>query len=184
MRVAGGAARGHRLKGAVTAGVRPTSERARAAIFNVLPPWLLQEARVLDLFAGTGSLGIEALSRGAAWADFVEKNRRQCQVLQDNLEATDFRDRATAFCTDAGRILGKLPGPYQLVLLDPPYKMGKLAEFMTSLGTTPGLIDEPGMVVVGHSRHVTLATEYGELTLTSRRRYGDNSVDFYLRGGD
>ena len=90
MRVAGGTARGHRLKGAVIPGVRPTSERARAAIFNVLPPWLLQDARVLDLFAGTGSLGIEALSRGAAWADFVERNRRQCQVLQANLETTGF----------------------------------------------------------------------------------------------
>ena len=144
----------------------------------------MQGARVLDLFAGTGSLGIEALSRGAAWADFVEKNRRQCQVLQDNLESTGFRDRSTALCADAGRIMGKLPGPYQLVLLDPPYKMEKLGEFMASLGTTSGLVDESGMVVVGHSRHLTLATEYGDLTLTSSRRYGDNSVDFYLRGGN
>ena len=184
MRVAGGAAKGHRLKGAVTAGVRPTSERARAAIFNVLPPWILQDARVLDLFAGTGSLGIEALSRGAAWADFVERNRRQCQVLQGNLETTGFREQSTAYCADAGRMLGNLPGPYQLVLLDPPYKIEKLDEFMESLGTTPALVDEPGMVVVGHSRHVTLATQYGALTLTSNRRYGDNLVDFYLRGGN
>ena len=184
MRVAGGTARGHRLKGAVTAGVRPTSERARAAIFNVIPPGILQDARVLDLFAGTGSLGIEALSRGAAWADFVEKNRRQYQALRGNLESTAFRDQSTVYCADAGRMLGNLPGPYQLILLDPPYKMERLDEFMVSLGATPGLVDESGIVVVGHSRHLTLATEYGELTLTSRRRYGDNSVDFYSRGGD
>ena len=183
MRVAGGTARGHRLKGAVAAGVRPTSERARAAIFNVLPPRILQDARVLDLFAGTGSLGIEALSRGAAWADFVEKNRRQYQVLRGNLESTGFRDQSTVYCADAGRMIGNLPGPYQLILLDPPYKMERLDEFMASLGATPGLVDESGMVVVGHSRHMSLATEYGELNLTSRRRYGDNSVDFYLKGG-
>ena len=184
MRVVGGTAKGHRLKGAVTAGVRPTSERARAAIFNVLPPWLLQDARVLDLFAGTGSLGIEALSRGASWADFVERNRRQCQVLQGNLEATGFSDRSQAYCADAGRILENLPEPYQLVLLDPPYKMERLNEFMEFLATTQGLVDDQGVVVVGHSRHVALATEYGDLTLTTNRRYGDNLVDFFRRGGD
>ena len=184
MRVVGGTAKGHRLKGAVTAGVRPTSERARAAIFNVLPPRLVQDARVLDLFAGTGSLGIEALSRGAAWADFVERNRRQCQVLQGNLDATGFRDRSTAYCADVDRMLGRLPGPYRLALLDPPYKMEKLDEFMESLAATPNLVEESGMVVVGHSRHVTLATEYGALTLASHKRYGDNLVDFYLRGGN
>ena len=184
MRVAGGVARGHRLKGAVTPGVRPTSERARAAIFNVLPPWVLEDARILDLFAGTGSLGIEALSRGAAWGDFVERNRRQHQALQTNLEATGFRQQSRAYCADAARILGNLPGRYRLVLLDPPYKMEQLDQFMESLGTTPGLVDESGMVVVGHSRHVTLAGEYGDLALESNRRYGDNLVDFYRRGGN
>ena len=184
MRVVGGTARGHRLKGAVTPGVRPTSERARAAIFNVLPPWLLHDAKVLDLFAGTGSLGIEALSRGAAWADFVERNRRQCQVLQANLEATGFGGRSRAHCADAARILPNLPGLYRLVLLDPPYKMETLAEFMETLGAAPGLLTEDGVVVVGHSRHVSLGSDYGQLSLYSNRRYGDNLVDFYRSGGD
>ena len=184
MRVAGGVAKGRRLRGAVTPGVRPTSERARAAIFNVLPPWVLEDARVLDLFAGTGSLGIEALSRGAAWADFVERNRRQCQVLQANLEATGFRQQSQAYCADVARILGSLPGPYRLALLDPPYKMEKLDEFMASLGNTPDLVEKDGIVVVGHSRHVSLAREYGDLVLESNRRYGDNLVDFYRRGGN
>ncbi len=184
IRVAGGVARGLRLKGAVTPGVRPTSERARAAIFNVLPPWVLEDSRVLDLFAGTGSLGIEALSRGAAWGDFVERNRRQHQALVANLETTGFRQQSQAYCADVLRIMGALPGPYRLVLLDPPYKMEKLDEFMESLGNTRGLVDEDGMVVVGHSRHVSLAQKYGDLTLESNRRYGDNLVDFYRRGGN
>ena len=184
MRVVGGTAKGQRLKGAVIPGVRPTSERARAAIFNVLPPWLLHDARVLDLFAGTGSLGIEALSRGAAWADFVERNRRQCQVLQANLEATRFGDRARAHCADAARILLNLPGSYQLVLLDPPYRMENLDGFMETLGSMAGLVAEGGVVVVGHSRHVSLGSNYGGLVLYSNRRYGDNLVDFYRRGGN
>ena len=184
MRVAGGTARGQRLKGAVIPGVRPTSERARAAIFNVLPPWLLSDARVLDLFAGTGSLGIEALSRGAAWADFVERNRKQCQALQSNLESTGFAGQARTHCADVGRILNSLAGPYNLVLLDPPYKMEKLDEFMETLGAASELLTQDGVVVVGHSRHVSLRGKYGQLSLYSGRRYGDNLVDFYRRGGN
>ena len=183
MRVVGGSAKGHRLKGAVTPGVRPTSERARAAIFNVLPPWLLRDARVIDLFAGTGSLGIEALSQGAAWADFVERNRRQCQVLQDNLRATGFAGQSAAHCGEAARLLRTLPGPYQVVLMDPPYKMGDLGSFMELLAGTPGLVDDPGMVVVGHSRHVSLEPNYEGLKLDTLRRYGDNVVAFYKSGG-
>lgn len=183
MRVAGGKAKGRRLKGAVIPGVRPTSERARAAIFNVLPPWLCQGARVLDLFAGTGSLGIEALSRGAAWVDFVERNRRQCQALRDNLKTTGFSEQAAAHCADVNRILKNLAGPYQLTLLDPPYRMEKLGEFLEALAGTPGLLEDEGMVVVGHSRHVALLPGYGPLRLYSHRRYGDNVVDFFQRGG-
>ncbi len=184
MRIAGGNARGLRLKGAVVPGVRPTSERARAAIFNVLPPSILQDARVLDLFAGTGSLGIEALSRGAAWADFVERNPRQHQALRDNLESAGFRDRSRAYRGDAVKMLASLPGPYRLALLDPPYKLETLDEFMESLGLTAELVEEEGMVVVGHSRHVTLRSQYGNLVLQSNRRYGDNLLAFYQRGGD
>ena len=183
LRVSGGTAKGRRLKGAVIPGVRPTSERARAAIFNVLPPEVCRGARVLDLFAGTGSLGIEALSRGAAWADFVERNRRQCQALRDNLAAAGFTGRAAAHCADANRLLPSLAGPYRLALLDPPYKMAELGRFMESLAATPGLLEEGGMVVVGHSRHTDLATEYGSLRLRSHRRYGDNVVEFFQRGG-
>ena len=183
MRIAGGSAKGRRLAGPAVAGVRPTAERVRAAIFNILPPELGRQTRVLDLFAGTGSLGIETLSRGAAWADFVERNRRQCQVIRDNLATAGFSDQAAVHCADAWRILPGLAGNYQLVLLDPPYRMTGLSDFLESLAALPGLLDARGMMVVGHSRHTSLAEQYGALSLYSRRRYGDNLVDFYQRGG-
>ena len=85
MRVAGGNAKGRRLKGAVSPGTRATTERVRAAIFNILDPEQYQGRRVLDLFAGSGSLGIEALSHGAGRADFVEWDRRQSAVITSNL---------------------------------------------------------------------------------------------------
>ena len=101
MRVASGAARGIRLKGPAVAGVRPTTERVRAAIFNILEPGQVAGQQVLDLFAGTGSLGIAALSHGAAGADFVERNRRQCQALLENLARTGYAGTGRVHCADA-----------------------------------------------------------------------------------
>lgn len=183
MRVIGGKAKGLRLKGAVSPGTRATTERARAAIFNILHEEQYQGGRVLDLYAGCGSLGIEALSRGAEWADFVEWDRRQCQVIGSNLQATRFAANARVHCRDALRFLGSPDGDYRLVLLDPPYVAQDLDEVMERLGQVEGPVAEEGMVVVGHSRFAELRPEYGVLRRASRRRYGDNVVEFYERAG-
>ena len=111
MRVAAGKARGRLLKGAVSPEVRPTTARVRAAIFNILQTDLYQDGRVLDLYAGTGSLGIEALSQGAGWADFVDQDRRQCAVIQANLKTTGFSDRASVRTGAVLQTLSKLVGP-------------------------------------------------------------------------
>jgi len=180
MRVAAGVAKGRPLKGAVSPEVRPTTARVRAAIFNILHASLYQDARVLDLYAGTGSLGIEALSQGARWADFVDLDRRQCAVIQANLRSTGFSNQGSVRTGAVIQTLSKLNGPYRLVLLDPPYKLEELDEVLGAMASTPNLIDEGGMVVAGHSRHLELKAEYFPLHRVSQRRYGDNAVDFYL----
>ena len=180
MRVGGGEARGRRLKGAVVPGVRPTTERVRSAIFNILAADLYQGGRVLDLFAGTGSLGIEALSRGAEWADFVERDRRQCAVIRDNLAAAGFEGRAAVRQGDAIRSLDSLPGGYGLLLLDPPYRAGAFHPVMEAIAQQPGLVAPGGMVVAGHSRQAELRAAYGALRRIMLRQYGDNVVEFYL----
>ena len=180
MRIGGGEARGRRLKGAVTPGVRPTTERVRAAIFNILAVGQYEGRRVLDLFAGTGSLGIEALSRGAAWADFVERDRRQCAVIRDNLAAAGFDGKATVRQGDAVRSLNALPGGYSLVLLDPPYRTGAFHAVMEAISRQPDLVAPDGMVAAGHSRQTELLAAYGALRRVILRQYGDNVVDFYL----
>lgn len=179
MRVAAGEAKGRLLIGAVSPEVRPTTARVRAAIFNILQSELYQDGRVLDLYAGTGSLGIEALSQGARWADFVDQGRRQCAVIQANLNTTGFGDRASVRTGAVPQTLSELEGPYQLVLLDPPYKLEGLDKVLEEVASTPNLVDDKGMVVVGHSRHSELRAEYGALHRVSQRRYGDNAVDFY-----
>ncbi len=183
MRVAGGAARGLRLKGAAVAGVRPTTERVRAAIFNILEPGLVDGARVVDLYAGSGSLGIEALSRGAAWADFVERNQRQCRYLQDNLNSTGYADAAGVHCADALRWLERREQPYELALLDPPYRIADLAPTLDALAR-PGVLSDGAVVVVGHSSRGELPDTRGRLRCYDRRRYGDNAISFYACQSD
>ena len=177
----GGSAKGHRLRGTLSPQARPTTERVRAAVFNVLSRDTYWDRRVLDLYAGSGSLGIEALSQGAAWADFVERSSPQCEVIRANLGHTGFSQRSQVYCGEAGRTLKMLPGPYSLVVLDPPYNMRNLPELLEKIASTGGLIEVDGVVVVGHSRHVDLPDVIECLSLESLRRYGDNVVEFYRK---
>ena len=179
MRIGGGEARGRRLKGPVIPGVRPTTERVRSAIFNILDTENYRDQRILDLFAGTGSLGIEAVSRGAAWADFVERDRRQCGVIRENLARSGFEGIASVRQGEAARSLPLLAGNYGLVLLDPPYRMGAFHEVMDAIGRQPGLMIPGGVVVAGHSRQTELHAAYAGLRRVTFRQYGDNSVSFY-----
>ena len=181
MRVAGGDARGIRLKGPSVAGVRPTTERVRAAIFNILDAGQVTERRVLDLYAGTGSLGIEALSRGAGWCDFVERNRRQSRDLQENLERAGYADDGRVHCAEVLRWLAQsAPGgePYHLALLDPPYRMGDPTPTLAALWDS-GVLGPDATAVVGHSSRIVLPERIGGLLRYDRRSYGDNAIAFY-----
>ncbi len=180
MRVAGGNEKGRRLKGAVSPGTRATTARVRAAIFNILGPEQYQGGRVLDLFAGSGSLGIEALSYGAGWADFVEWDRRQSSVITSNLETTGLATQGHVHRLDVLRALQTLPGAYNLVLLDPPYETDGLDSLLEKIASQAGLVVDGGVVIVGHSKREVLKQTYGPLRLTSHRQYGDNVVDFFV----
>ena len=182
LRVSAGSVKGQRLIGTLSVQARPTTERVKAAIFNIISERVYMGNRVLDLYAGSGSLGIEALSLGADWSDFVEKNNRQCSVIEGNLARTGFQERSKVYCGDSEKLLEALRGPYSLVLLDPPYKMNGLMNMVEKISQTPGLISEDSFVVVGHSRHVELPEKVGGLALKSHRKYGDNVVDFFGQG--
>jgi pantetheine-phosphate adenylyltransferase len=187
MRVIGGSARGRRLQGPPSgAATRPTSDKVREALFNVLGP-RVQGARVLDAFAGTGALGIEALSRGAAHATFVEASRALCETIGKNLAAAGFADRATVLCRDvrrAGAALGR--EPYDLVLIDPPYGLGLEAAAVEVL--LRGELLAPGArVVIEHARKAEPALPEGAaavLVAEPVRPYGDTALTVYRAGGD
>lgn len=180
IRVIGGALRGRRLR-VPDRGVRPTSERVREAVFDILGESVVRGARVLDLYAGTGAFGIEALSRGAAHVDFVEGARRVADALTLNLERLALTDRVRVAVADLSR--GMLPpgiaGPWDLVFLDPPYAGGAADLWLDALSgfAWPG----DGGVVVLERRRGPLAPPPG-LVLRTERRYGDTVIGIYHAG--
>jgi 16S rRNA (guanine966-N2)-methyltransferase len=149
MRITGGEAKSARLRTLPGAETRPTTDMARKAIFDILGP-SVEGARVLDLFAGSGALGIEALSRGAAEAVFVESSREACGVILENLTATGLRGKGVVRRRDVERFLARpATDPFDLAFLDPPYARGLrfVARILGKLGSG-GWIRTGGTVVV------------------------------------
>jgi 16S rRNA (guanine966-N2)-methyltransferase len=180
MRIIAGALRGRRLA-PVKGRLRPTAAKVREAVFDILGP-AVNGVRVLDLFAGTGALGIEALSRGAAAAWFVEDQPGALQGLRRNLEDLDLVDRSTVWSLPVAMALKKLAGQgerFGLVFLDPPYGGGEAEAALKALAAL-NLCRPGAWVVVEHSRRQTLPEEFGPLRCFKVRRYGDTQVAFYL----
>ena len=177
MRITGGAARGLRLVAPRLPNIRPTSDRVRSALFQLLAK-VLEGSIVLDLYAGTGALGIEALSRGAARVDFVERDHRICQVIERNIKSSGFADRGHLYRKRVEQALEFLSGPYNLALLDPPYDLEELPQTIEALNR-PGLLQDGGLVVIEHRSKTALAERYGLLLREDLRRYGDTALSIY-----
>lgn len=159
------------------ADTRPTSEKVREAIFNILPD--VEGMQVLDLFAGSGALGIEALSRGAAHATFVDQGKAALASVRGNLRDLGLDARATVLSGDAVALASRhVPrSPWQLVFIDPPYRSDLAVRSATALAH----LAEDAVVVIEHDRRNAPPDEVGSLLRTDERRYGDTLVSFYAR---
>ena len=177
MRIAGGTARGRRLKGPA-AGTRPTSDLVRAAIFDTLEAQGIDMSSVLDLYAGSGALGIEALSRGAARCDFVEADAKNAAVIRENLVLAGFQKQGSVHRMRVERAAGALAGGYSLVLADPPYDDGAAPGALERIAGSR--LAGPGTtLVLEHSSRREAAGQIGPLRLAWSRRYGDTQVSIY-----
>ena len=179
MRIIAGEFRGRRLA-AVKGRIRPTSDRVREAIFNVLGP-VVADARVLDLFAGTGALSLEALSRGARDAVLVEDQGAALEVLRRNLAALGLEDQVRVLPIPVQKALKKLAGQgerFTLIFLDPPYERGLALKTLSALQGS-GLLLPEARIIAEHSQRETLPEQVGKLILRQCRRYGDTQVAFY-----
>jgi len=176
MRVIGGEYRSRTLKSVPGLTVRPTPDRLREALFNILAP-RIEGAIFADLYAGTGAVGIEALSRGAGKVIFIEQNREAVRVLKDNLRTLGAAARGIIKNGHAAAAITGLTA--DIVFLDPPYEMS--AEYDSVLRALGG--NPPALVIVQHSKRLTLEDTYGQLRLKRELKQGDNVLTFYAVTG-
>lgn len=185
MRVISGIAKGRQLKGPPGAGTRPMTDRLKTSLFDTLVPYGIAGARVLDLYAGSGSLGIEMLSRGAEWCDFVEQSAAVCKVIRDNLEITKLAGMARIHQVPVARFLHSMSAvpdlpPYDIISLDPPYADQEIQSTLEAVARWPKIAPD-GLIIIGHATQVILADEYaeGRISRAKHRVMGGSAFSIY-----
>ena len=178
MRVIAGKVKGHHLKVPKGTTTRPATDLVRGAIFSILETITDDWAQVLDLFSGSGALGIEALSRGAGWVDFVEREPRCCDIIRDNLEKTKLAAQAHIYCCSVVKALSFLDKEYNIILMDPPYSNSSIGDLVTQIANSR-LVGTNSVVVVTHSPRLPLDSTYATLNLFKEYRHGDSCIAVY-----
>ncbi len=180
MRIISGSKRGMRLIEWEEAGIRPMRDFVRTALFNIVADFVV-DSRFLDLFCGTGSVGLEALSRGAAQATFVDRSPKACAIARHNLDRLGFLDRASVLQKDYTMGIDHLERrgkKYNIVFIGPPYDKGLAEECLRLLSQRRILL--PDSLIIAEIRNKTrLETQYANLRQIDNRNYGDNSLIFY-----
>ncbi|QJW44378.1 16S rRNA (guanine(966)-N(2))-methyltransferase RsmD [bacterium BFN5] len=181
MRIITGSAKGTKLKAPRGLDTRPTTDRVKESIFNILGN-AVYEAMVLDLFAGTGSLGLEALSRGAQRAVFVDQNTSSIHVIKENVDHTKMSDKAEILKSDVLKTIEKFTKTkdlFDIVFCDPPYNKGYINKVL-QLIDQGAIVAEQAILVLEHSRHEQLANQWDNLVLKRSERYGETIVSFLI----
>lgn len=184
MRIIGGTARGRTLIAPAGNNTRPTQDYVRESLFNIIR-WDLADARVLDLFAGTGALSLEAISRGAQEAVLIDMDRAACAAIQKNMETSRLGDKCRLIARDyrqAMDVLAREGRPFDVVFIDPPYRMENTGEMCAAL-YDKGLLSDGFLIVVEHRRGMAplLDERFEAFDL---RKYGDTEITFVRRRQD
>jgi 16S rRNA (guanine966-N2)-methyltransferase len=178
MRIIAGQFRSRRLKGSPPPGIRPTSDKLRETIFNILGP-TVEGSRFLDGCAGMGAMGIEAISRGAAEVYFVDVSRKAIRIIRENLESLDIKEGFKILDMDLTRALDTVSVQFDIAFIDPPYEredlyMACLQRFGTCELLTPG-----GVLIVEHSKRAILPESVGSIHMVRSLVQGDAALAFY-----
>src|SRR5262245_1217221 len=186
MRIIAGKYRGRKLKSPPSQHTRPTSDRLRETLFNILAP-RIEGARVLDLCAGTGAVGIEALSRAAEQVTFVDQSRKMCALIESNVAALQIDDdQVELVAADAVEFLRKrmkkAAPPFDFVFFDPPYS-GDYESVLDCLGRNRQMLADDAIVVVEHYKKRALAESFGDLRRYREVKQGDSILSFFSVSG-
>ncbi|MFS0654227.1 16S rRNA (guanine(966)-N(2))-methyltransferase RsmD [Bacillus sp. 179-C3.3 HS] len=184
MRVISGTRKGRSLKAVPGQSTRPTTDKVKESIFNMIGPYF-EGGRALDLFAGSGGLGIEALSRGFDHCIFVDRDMKAIQTIKGNLSQLALTDQSEVFRNDAKRALAavvKREESFQAIFLDPPYKDQKLKDLLDTIDEHALLTDD-GVIVCEHDKGVDLPHEAGLLEIARQELYGMTGVTIYRKRG-
>jgi len=182
VRIISGSAKGRKLRQFKGQHIRPTADRVREAIFSSLSSRMgsFENLKVLDLFAGTGALSLEALSRGASQAVLVDPSAQSAEIITENVEACGMNDRVILFKMPAGTFIAKpaFQGPFDLIFLDPPYNKNFIVPTLNGI-VKNGLLAKQGVICIESAREDPIPDDLPGLMLLSRREYGSTSVSFY-----
>ncbi|MGD6803559.1 16S rRNA (guanine(966)-N(2))-methyltransferase RsmD [Rossellomorea vietnamensis] len=182
MRVISGECKGRPLKAVPGSGTRPTTDKVKEAIFNIIGPYF-DTGTGLDLFAGSGGLGIEALSRGLEKVIFVDKDFNAIKTIKSNLDFCGYSERSEVYRNEAGRALKaviKRELTFDYIFLDPPYKKQKLQQLLEDIDEN-GLLNESGYVVCEHASEIVLPEEAGTLKTIRAESYGIIGITIYKK---
>jgi 16S rRNA (guanine966-N2)-methyltransferase len=179
MRVVSGEARGRKLKAPKSQGItRPMADKIKEALFSVLASLGVEYDRVLDLYAGSGGIGIEALSRGASWCDFVDRDSHAVRAIRENLEHVGFADRGRVHQVPVLTAIRNAREPYDMVTFDPPYADPDIISTLDALSYAHAVRDGT-IVAVGHSPRVDLPERIGRLVKLRGRCHGDSCFSVF-----
>lgn len=179
MRIVGGSAKGQKLGRPKGDRVRPTSAKVREAVFSIVQAHL-EGAEFLDLCAGTGAMGVEALSRGAAHAAFVDSDSRSARLVKENIARLELAVRARVVVAEALEFVRLFRGePFDIIYFDPPYAMEELEQVIMLIGEK-GVLKPGGMLLVEHASKRQIPDEMGRLIMKKRYRYGDTALSCYI----
>lgn len=184
MRIITGSAKGTRLVAPHGVNIRPTADRVKESMFNILGS-IVCESRVLDLFAGTGNLGLEALSRGAVHTTFVDKDIRSIRLIHKNAMLTKLESRVTIMRSDVSLAFSRIKGCFDLVFCDPPYNHNFVKPLLIQLDSASILLDK-AIIVMEASRHEVVDVPLKNLVLIRKEQFGETGIMFwqYRVGGN
>lgn len=182
MRIIAGTYRGRNLKSPPDGKTRPTSDRLRETLFNILNPQIDEDTVFLDLCAGSGAVGIEALSRGAKHATFVDISRKACALIEENLDALKVpEEQTTVVMSDAEKFLSKSEQSFDIIYFDPPYA-DDYVEVLLKIGASDATtLSEFGVLIAEHFTKHDLPDEIGDIRRWRLLKQGESSLSFYSR---